>query len=137
MSQSCLITGATGFVGSHLAEACLAKGWTVRALVRAGSDTRALEKAGVKLLRGELTDAPALEAGDGVDVVFHCAARVGDWGPIDEYRAVNVEGLRGLLEACKNRPLKRFVLVDGPADAVQLFLSSSVFFVVRSSFIAP
>ena len=109
MSQTCLITGATGFVGSHLAEACLAKGWAVRALVRAGSDTAALEKAGVSLLRGELTDAPALNAGEGVDVVFHCAARVGDWGPIDEYRAVNVEGLRGLLEAVKGRPLTRFV----------------------------
>ena len=109
MSQTCLITGATGFVGSHLAEACLGRGWAVRALVRAGSDTQALEKVGVTLLRGELTDAPALKAGDGVDVVFHCAARVGDWGPIDEYRAINVEGLRGLLEACKGRPLKRFV----------------------------
>ena len=109
MSQTCLITGATGFVGSHLAEACLAKGWAVRALVRAGSDTAALEKAGVSLLRGELTDAPALNAGEGVDIVFHCAARVGDWGPIDEYRAVNVEGLRGLLEAVRGRPLARFV----------------------------
>ena len=56
-----------------------------------------------------MTDAPALKAGDEIDVVFHCAARVGDWGPIDEYRAVNVAGLRGLLEACKGRPLKRFV----------------------------
>jgi nucleoside-diphosphate-sugar epimerase len=109
MSHSCLITGATGFVGSHLAEACLVKGWAVRALVRAGSDTAALEKAGVSLLRGELTDAPALKAGEGIDIVFHCAARVGDWGPVDEYRAVNVEGLRGLLEAVKGRPLARFV----------------------------
>ena len=109
MSQSCLITGATGFVGSHLAEACVARGWPVRALVRAGSDTHALEKIGVALLRGELTEALALKAAEGVDVVFHCAARVGDWGPIDDYRAVNVEGLRGLLEACKGRPIARFV----------------------------
>jgi 2-alkyl-3-oxoalkanoate reductase len=109
MSHSCLITGATGFAGSHLAEACLAKGWAVRALVRPGSDTAALERAGVTLLRGELADAAALNTGEGVDVVFHCAARVGDWGPAEEYRAVNVEGLRGLLEAVRGRPLSRFV----------------------------
>ena len=42
-------------------------------------------------------------------MVFHCAAKVGDWGPVEEYRAVNVEALRGLLEACRGRPLRRFV----------------------------
>src|SRR4051812_47708064 len=106
---SCLITGATGFAGGHLAEACLARGWAVRALVRPGSDARALEALGASVLRGELHQAPALNAADGVDYAFHCAARVGDWGRIDEYRAANVEGLRGLLDACKGRPLRRFV----------------------------
>src|SRR5262249_12996562 len=38
-----------------------------------------------------------------------CAAKVGDWGPVEDYRAVNVEGLRGLLSACQGRPLQRFV----------------------------
>jgi nucleoside-diphosphate-sugar epimerase len=46
---------------------------------------------------------------DGADCVFHCAARVGDWGPVEEYRTVNVEGLRRLLDACRGRPLRRFV----------------------------
>ena len=45
----------------------------------------------------------------GAEVVFHCAAKVGDWGPVEDYRAVNVEALRGLLEACRGRPLRRFV----------------------------
>src|SRR5207253_4747470 len=45
----------------------------------------------------------------GADVVVHCAAKVGDWGPVEEYRAINVEALRGLLDVCKVRPLKRFV----------------------------
>src|SRR5262249_17494300 len=39
----------------------------------------------------------------------HCAAKVGDWGHVDEYRRVNVEGLRKLLDAVKGRPLHRFV----------------------------
>ena len=46
------------------------------------------------------------------DVVVHCAAKVGDWGPIDEYRKVNVEGLRLLLNACKDQPLHRFIHIS-------------------------
>ncbi len=110
MTTTCLITGATGFVGSHLAEACLHRGLTVRALVRPGADVSFLEQQGAVICRGDLADPVSLPAAlDGVDVVFHCAARVGDWGPAEEYRAVNVEGLRNLLEVCRGRPLKRFV----------------------------
>jgi nucleoside-diphosphate-sugar epimerase len=105
-----LITGATGFVGGHLAEACVRRNGSVRALARAGSDTRLLERIGVGMVRGELTDPTAVRAAlQGVEVVFHCAAKVGDWGPVEDYRAVNVEGLRGLLEACREVPLRRFV----------------------------
>jgi nucleoside-diphosphate-sugar epimerase len=110
MPTTCLITGATGFVGSHLAEACRERGWTVRALARQGSDTARLIELGVEIIIGDLADnalPPALL--EGVDVVFHCAARVGDWGPLADYRVVNVEGLRRLLEACRGRPLRRFV----------------------------
>jgi nucleoside-diphosphate-sugar epimerase len=110
MATSCLITGATGFVGSHLAETCAARGLTVRALVRGGSDTALLERAGVTLARGDLQEPASLAAAlAGIDVVFHCAALVGDWGPVDDYRRVNVEGLRNLLEACRGRPLRRFI----------------------------
>src|SRR6266404_588599 len=84
MSSSYLITGATGFVGGHLAEACAAKGIGVRTIARPSSDTALLEKLNAVILRG-------------------------DWGPVEDYRAVNVEALRSLLEACKGRPLKRFV----------------------------
>src|SRR6476646_2462556 len=105
---TCLITGASGFVGGHLAEACAERGYQVRALARAGSDTSLLERLGAIVHRGDLAEAgsipPALE---GVEVVFHTAAKVGDWGPVEEYRAVNVGGLRHLLEACKGRALKR------------------------------
>lgn len=105
-----LITGATGFVGSHLAEAALARGRKVRTLVRADSDTQFLDGLKVERVVGELRPGADLKyALDGVDVVFHCAARVGDWGPIDAYRQVNVEGSRALLEACKGRPLKKFI----------------------------
>jgi nucleoside-diphosphate-sugar epimerase len=110
MAISCLITGATGFVGGHLAEACAGRGWNVRALVRGGSDTSLLERHPITLVRGDLTDGAAVrQVLQGVEVVFHCAAKVGDWGPVEEYRAINVEALRGLLDACRAASLRRFV----------------------------
>ncbi len=110
MPLSCLITGATGFVGGHLAEACAARGWSARALVRAGRDAGPLERLGVTPVPGDLCDPASLAATvEGVEVVFHCAAKVGDWGPVEDYRAANVEGLRALLEACRGKPLRRFV----------------------------
>src|SRR5215472_1031473 len=105
-SATCLITGATGFVGSHLAEECLARGWEVRALVRPATDAAFLESRGVEVVRGDLTDLVTVrQAVLGVGHVFHCAAKVGDWGPVEDYRAVNVYALRGLLDACLGVPL--------------------------------
>jgi nucleoside-diphosphate-sugar epimerase len=113
MPHTVLVTGATGFVGSHVAEALARRGDRVRALTRPGADTTLLESLGVEILRGDLTDADTLkQAVDGVDVVVHCAAKVGDWGPVDEYRKVNVEGLRALLDACLGKPLQRFVHIS-------------------------
>jgi nucleoside-diphosphate-sugar epimerase len=115
MAITCLITGATGFVGGHLVEACAERGWNVRALVRANSNTRLLERPNVTFVRGDLTDINAVrEALRGVEVVLHCAAKVGDWGPVEQYRAINVEALRGLLDVCRGEggetpPLRRFV----------------------------
>jgi nucleoside-diphosphate-sugar epimerase len=105
-----LITGATGFVGGHLAEACVRKEQTLSAIVRPNSNTRELEKLGAILYRGELNDTNLVrQAIAEADVVVHCAAKVGDWGPVDEYRRVNVEGLRVLLDACKGMALSRFI----------------------------
>jgi nucleoside-diphosphate-sugar epimerase len=110
MTTTCLITGATGFVGSHLAETCAARGMKVRTIARASSDTGLLEKLGATIVRGDLADAGAVrQAVAGVDFVVHCAAKVGDWGRVEDYRAVNVDALRLLLDACKGQPLKRFV----------------------------
>jgi nucleoside-diphosphate-sugar epimerase len=113
MSKTVLVTGATGFVGSHVAEALVARGDSVRTIARSGSDTALLEKLGVSVVRGDLTDPVAVkQACAGVDVVIHCGAKVGDWGPVEEYRKVNVEGLRLLLDAVVKTPLQRFVLVS-------------------------
>ncbi len=113
-----LITGASGFVGGHVAETFRKRDWPVSAIVRpSSSNTADLEKWGVKLYRAELTSAPAdvqviRQAMLETDVVIHCAGKVGDWGPLDDFRKVNVEGLRVLLEACKDQPLQRFVHIS-------------------------
>ena len=111
MSQHiCLITGAGGLVGSHLAQECSSRGYQVKALIRPGSDASFLENLGVEVVRGDLSDKSLPpEATQGVDLVFHCAAKVGDWGPIEEYRKVNVEGLRKLLNSLDPTKLQRFV----------------------------
>ncbi|QEL16051.1 NAD-dependent epimerase/dehydratase family protein [Limnoglobus roseus] len=108
-----LITGATGFVGSHVADLAHARGITVRALARPTADLAHLKSLNAEIVPGDLTDATAVaKAVDGVDAVIHAAAKVGDWGPVEDYRRVNVEGLRTLLDAVKGKPLKRFVHVS-------------------------
>ena len=109
------VTGATGMVGSHLARRLLDEGWRVRALVRPTSDTALLASWGVDLVEGDVGDpagafTPHL---DDVDYVFHCAAVISDWAPLDEMVRINVEGTRHLAEAaiaCGR--LKRFVYLS-------------------------
>src|SRR5262245_13618775 len=109
----CLITGATGCVGGHVAERILADGHRVRALVRPTSDTRLLDHWGVEKIAGDMTDPAALErAAEGTNVIVHAAAMVGDWGRLEDYRRVNVEGLRNLLDAAARQRLDRFVHVS-------------------------
>ncbi len=104
------ITGATGFVGGHVAEAAIARGMIVSTLARPSSDAGLLERLGVFVHRGELSDSEALRKAVGdADVVVHCAAKVGDSGPVDDYRTINVEAFRTLLDSCKGRPLTRFI----------------------------
>ena len=107
------ITGATGFVGSHVAERVRSQGHAARCLVRTGGDAAFLRSIGAEIVPGDLTDGAGLKAAlQGVDVVVHSAAKVGDWGPVEDYRKVNVEGLRALLDAAKGLPLSRFVHVS-------------------------
>jgi nucleoside-diphosphate-sugar epimerase len=109
-----LITGATGLVGSHVAQRATELGIRTRALVREASDKQLLGEWGVELVYGDLTDSAShAKALEGVTALVHCAAKVGDWGPIDEYRSVNVTGTESLLEAAEsNQTLKRVVHIS-------------------------
>lgn len=109
-----LVTGATGLVGSHVAQQARQKGLRVRTLVRSGADTRLLQQWGCELVTGDLDQPESLKAAcDGAKVIIHCAAKVGDWGPTSEYRRVNVEGTRNLLDAAlASGSLKRWVQIS-------------------------
>lgn len=108
-----MVTGATGFLGGHVAERLRESGHHVRALVRKGSDTALLQTWGVELIEGDLgNEASVKRACEGMDAVVHCAAKVGDWGPVEEYRKVNVEDFRFLLDACLQNHVGRLVLVS-------------------------
>jgi nucleoside-diphosphate-sugar epimerase len=103
-----LVTGATGFIGGHLAQRLVAGGHAVRCLVRATSDTSLLDELGVETVVGDLADAGSLAGiADGCEGVMHCAALVSDWATTAEIVAINVQGTRNLLAAASSVP--RFV----------------------------
>ena len=108
-----LVTGATGFLGSHVAESLAHQGWQVRTLARSASKAELLKRWNVEIEIGDLSDPAAVrKACEGVDAVVHCAAKVGDWGPVEEYRQINVDATKVLLDACLEQKLGRFVLVS-------------------------
>jgi nucleoside-diphosphate-sugar epimerase len=108
-----LVTGGTGLLGSHIVEQLVRRGRRVRALVRTGSDTRFLESQGVELVHGDLNDADSLAAAcTGATVVYHAAARVGDWGPWREFVDITVGGTQKLLEAAAAAGVGRFLHIS-------------------------
>lgn len=109
-----LVTGATGMVGSLFAERAVERGYRVRALVRAASRSARLEKLGVEQFPGDLAEPETLPpAVEGMDYVVHTAAHVGDWGPAEKYRAINVFALEHLLNAVeRGGRLKRWIQIS-------------------------
>ncbi len=114
-----LVTGATGFIGSHLVEELINRGWEVRCLVRRPSGLGWIESLAVERVRGDCRDKPSLApAVDGVDCVFHLAGVINalKW---EDYRAANVTGTLNLLDSVSehNPGLKRFVYVSSISAA--------------------
>lgn len=113
--MNALVTGATGFIGTHLVERLLAGGVRVRALVRPTSDTSLLESRGVELVRGDVRDPEAVgRAVAGCGVVYHLAkAPRGSPAPI--LRAVNGEGAGHVARAAARAGVGRLVLAGSAA----------------------
>lgn len=105
------VTGATGFVGSHVARVLADEGAQLRLLVRPASDLRNVEGISAELVQGDLRDAACLQnALAGCDAVFHVAADYRLWvrDPEQMYRS-NVEGTRAILDAARNAGVRRVV----------------------------
>jgi len=108
-----LVTGANGFVGSTLCSKLVERGDHVRALIRPTSDRALLDGIPAGIYEGSLEEPVSLQAATaGVEIVYHVAAAVSDWGPIEYFRRVNVEGTRRLLDACVLNRVQRFVYVS-------------------------
>jgi nucleoside-diphosphate-sugar epimerase len=110
------VTGATGFVGSHLVEALAARGDEVVALARRPETFDELRRAGARPVPGTLDDLPALTAAlEGCDAVYHCAGLTAARDEA-EFLAVNERGTRRVLEAAvAAAPRARFVYVSSQA----------------------
>ncbi|MCA9548711.1 MAG: NAD-dependent epimerase/dehydratase family protein [Myxococcales bacterium] len=112
-----LVTGGGGFLGEHIVRALLDRGHEVRVLGR--SRYPQLDDWNVPCLQGDVRDPEAAKrAVEGVDGVFHVAARVGYWGPYAEYEGINVGGTQAMLDAARAAGVKRFVYTSTPSVAI-------------------
>jgi len=105
-----LITGASGFLGGHMAERLLERGHDVVGLARRTSNVSFLEGLGVEIRFGDVTSPDSLDmATRGMDAVVHLAAYYTFSGRRELYTKINVEGTRSLLDAMIKNSVKRFV----------------------------
>ena len=113
-----LVTGAHGFLGSHLVERLVAEGADVRALVSPWGTLGNLAGVADKIdiARADITDMGSLRGVcDGVAVIYHAAARVADYGPAEPFYRANVMGTENLLREGERAGSKRLVLVSSVA----------------------
>jgi dihydroflavonol-4-reductase len=112
-----LVTGASGFIGSHLTRLLVQHGHQVRAFVRPTSRVDALQGLSIDVVRGDLRDRAALDAAiRGAAWVFHVAADYRLWArnPREIYDN-NVEGTRRLLDACRAAGVERLIYTSSVA----------------------
>jgi len=111
-----LVTGATGFIGSHVARALVDRGDTVRILRRATSTIELLEGLPVEQAIGDILDAPSLPAAcDGIEAVVHCAAQMGSRGGVAARLDSHIEGTRNMLAAATATGVRRFIYTSSVA----------------------
>jgi nucleoside-diphosphate-sugar epimerase len=117
-----LVTGAGGFIGGYLLEKLLAAGHQVRGLALDEADAVRIRRAGdVEVVFGDVRDIePLRTAAQGIDAVFHAAARVSDWGTWPQFEAVTVGGTQNMLQAAAEAGVGRFLLFSSTAVCPRL-----------------
>src|SRR6266581_2650199 len=109
-----LITGATGLLGGHLIKELQQRGEDIRALVLPVENADKLEKQGVEVVRGDITDAGTLEAAvQDVELIFHLAGMMGVWRPLADYRLTKAEGDRLMRRLMLNSEVETVILRPG------------------------
>jgi nucleoside-diphosphate-sugar epimerase len=114
--STAFVTGASGFIGGALTRRLVTEGWTVRALARSEKSAKAVREHGATAVKGDLDDVQSMRDGmAGADVVFHCAAHLGEWGNPEDFERVNVTGTGNAIRAAKDTGTPRFVHVGTEA----------------------
>jgi 2-alkyl-3-oxoalkanoate reductase len=116
MTRIVAITGATGFIGGVLAKKLISAGWSIRALVRSGSDHKRPKDIPVKWITGALEDRESLQRFVvGADVIVHCAGTVRG-GVQSDFDRVNAEGVERLVKvAAEQNIIPHFILISSLA----------------------
>jgi nucleoside-diphosphate-sugar epimerase len=117
MGEVILVTGATGFIGGHLVDMLVSRGYRVRCFVRKPNEH--LKSLEVEVIKGDITNRGTLKnATRSADIICHLAAILGRYGVPDElYWKVNVEGTKNILEECLKGSIKHFIYFSS-ADVV-------------------
>lgn len=111
-----LITGATGFLGGHMARRLVELGWDVTGTGRDRSRGQALEHLGIQMNYYDLGDAEQTrQACKGQNVVFHCAALSSPWGMYSSFYRSNVEATQHIVEGCIEHDVERLIHVSTPS----------------------
>lgn len=113
-SMYALVTGGGGFLGFELVKQLLAAGYRVRSFSR--QRYAMLEELGVASMCGDLANAKDVQrAVQGVDIVFHVAARAGVWGERQLYYDTNVRGTEHIVAACLHHKVKYLIYTGSPS----------------------
>ncbi len=111
-----LVTGGGGFLGLALCRALVARGYSVVSYSR--GTYQALAALGVQQRQGDLADfASVVDACEGVDVVFHVAAKAGAWGSFRDYFDANVRGTRNVIAGCRINDVPTLIHTSSPSVA--------------------
>jgi nucleoside-diphosphate-sugar epimerase len=112
-----LVTGASGFLGGHVVDKCIERGYDVRVFARRTSNLEYLNQyQSIEYVYGDLTDPQAIrDAVTGVDAVIHSAARVTDIGDRKQFYDDNFHATKHLVDAAKQSGVRHFVFVSSPS----------------------